>query len=146
MSMKNPLTPFAIEPATYRFVAQHLNHWATAVSSQQIYLIIFLDFLSPPSFIPPQNAVYFLMLPFLVHKIFTFYINGVLNCKCPAPGPEGNVNGFRRAHCEANTRRGSFRAWVHGFGVKVCTSIFISSQFNIAGTDMICCEMNLTFR
>jgi len=25
--------------------------------------------------------MYFLMLPFLVHKIFTFYINGVLNCK-----------------------------------------------------------------
>ena len=29
------------------------------------------------------------MLPFLVHKIFTFYTNGVLNCKCPAPGPNG---------------------------------------------------------
>jgi hypothetical protein len=25
----------------------------------------------------------------LVHKILTFYINGVLNCKCPAPGPKG---------------------------------------------------------
>ena len=32
------------------------------------------------------------MLPFLVHKIFTFYINGVLNCKYPAPGPK--VNGL----------------------------------------------------
>jgi hypothetical protein len=41
-----------------------------------------LDFLSPSSFIPPQN-VYFLMLHFLVHKIFIFYINGVLNCKFP---------------------------------------------------------------
>ena len=59
------------------------------IFSQQIYLIIFLDFLSPSSFIPPQNVVYFLMLPYLVHKIFTFYINGVLNCKCPAPGPKG---------------------------------------------------------
>ena len=29
------------------------------------------------------------MSPFLVHKIFTFYINCVLNCKCPAPGPKG---------------------------------------------------------
>ena len=38
-------------------------------------------------FIPPQNVVYFLMLPFLVHKIFTFYINGVLNCKCPDAEP-----------------------------------------------------------
>ena len=31
MSMKNPLTPAGIEPATFRFVAQHLNHFATAV-------------------------------------------------------------------------------------------------------------------
>ena len=28
------------------------------------------------------------MLHFLVHKIFTFYVNGVLNCKCPAAGPK----------------------------------------------------------
>jgi len=28
------------------------------------------------------------MLLLLVHKIFTFYINGVLNCKYPAPGPK----------------------------------------------------------
>jgi len=58
------------------------------IFSQQIYLI-FLDLLSPSAFIPPQNILYFLMLLFLVHKIFTFYINGVLNCKCPAPGPKG---------------------------------------------------------
>jgi len=29
--MKNPLTPAGIEPATFRFVAQHLNHCATEV-------------------------------------------------------------------------------------------------------------------
>jgi len=29
--MKNPMTPAGIEPATFRFVAQHLNHCATAV-------------------------------------------------------------------------------------------------------------------
>ena len=29
--MKNPLTPGVIEPATFRFVAQHLNQCATAV-------------------------------------------------------------------------------------------------------------------
>ena len=33
--MKNPLTPARIEPATFRFVAQHLNHCATAVPSYQ---------------------------------------------------------------------------------------------------------------
>jgi len=25
------MTPAGIEPATFRFVAQHLNHWATVV-------------------------------------------------------------------------------------------------------------------
>jgi len=29
--MKNPVTLAGIEPATFRFVAQHLNHCATAV-------------------------------------------------------------------------------------------------------------------
>ena len=71
---------------TYRYSPEY----AFYIFSQQIYyLIIFLDFLSPSSFIPPQNVVCFLMLPFLVHKIFTFYINGLLNCKCPGPGPKG---------------------------------------------------------
>jgi len=32
MSMKNPLTPAGIEPATFRFVTQHLSHCATAVT------------------------------------------------------------------------------------------------------------------
>jgi hypothetical protein len=31
MSMKNPLTSAGIEPTTFRFVAQHLKHCATAV-------------------------------------------------------------------------------------------------------------------
>jgi hypothetical protein len=34
--MKNSMTPSAIEQATFRFVAQHLNHCATAVSIQFI--------------------------------------------------------------------------------------------------------------
>jgi len=36
MSIKNPLTPAGIEAATFRFVAQHLNHCATAVPLYQI--------------------------------------------------------------------------------------------------------------
>jgi len=33
LSIKNPLAPATIEPATFRFVAQHLNHCAIAVPS-----------------------------------------------------------------------------------------------------------------
>jgi hypothetical protein len=40
-------------------------------------------------FIPLQNVVYFMSLPFLVRKIFTFYINDVLLFKCSVPGPKG---------------------------------------------------------
>ena len=36
MSTKNPLTPAGIEPATFRFVAQHLNHCATAVPREVV--------------------------------------------------------------------------------------------------------------
>jgi len=36
--MKSPLTPAGIEPATYRFVAQHLNHCATAVPYRSFVL------------------------------------------------------------------------------------------------------------
>ena len=42
-------------------------------------------------FIPLQNVVYFITLPFLVRKIFTFYINDVLLFKCPFSGPKGKI-------------------------------------------------------
>jgi len=41
MSMKNPLTLAGIEPATFRFVAQHLNHCATAVPIWYVYLLYY---------------------------------------------------------------------------------------------------------
>ena len=43
--MKIPLTPAEIEPATFRFVAQHLNRCATAVPHSFTYSL-FQDFLS----------------------------------------------------------------------------------------------------
>jgi len=73
----------------YRTDVPLLSRVLFYIFSQQIYLILFLDFLSLSSFIPPQNVVYFLMLLFLDHEIFTCSINGVLNCDCPAPGPKG---------------------------------------------------------
>ena len=37
--MKNPLTPAGIEPATYRFVLQHLNLCATSVIGTVLFII-----------------------------------------------------------------------------------------------------------
>ena len=42
MSMKNPMTPAGIEPATFCFVAQHLNHCATAVPHCNMYVCIYI--------------------------------------------------------------------------------------------------------
>jgi len=58
--------------------------------------------------------MYFLKLPLLVHKIFTLYINGVLNCKCPAPGRNGE--GCVVLHLYRFT-------YLHGLHRDNCTSV-----------------------
>jgi len=54
MSMKNPLTPAGIEPATFRFVAQHLNHCATAVPNLNRYHSL-MEKVKQPLFRPVKN-------------------------------------------------------------------------------------------
>ena len=53
MSMKNPMTLAGIEPATFRFVAQHLNHCAT--EKKKIVILFQTQFL--------QGAVFMIGLP-----------------------------------------------------------------------------------
>ena len=51
--------------------------------------LYFLRLAKQSQLIPLQNVVYFITLPFLIRKMFTFYINCVLLFKCPIPGPKG---------------------------------------------------------
>ena len=53
------------------------------------FIIYFLRLAEQSQFIPLQNVVYFITLPFFVRKIFTFYRNEVILFKCPVPGPKG---------------------------------------------------------
>jgi len=92
------MTPSGIEPATFRFVAQHLNPLTpnddysgrtAPLTSKCCILYIYSTNISTEyikhgiksPFFPLQNAVCFINLTYLIPVFFTFYIQSVLKLK-----------------------------------------------------------------
>ena len=85
LSILNPLTP----NDTYVGRTAPLTcKVAFYIFIQQIYVLNILNMLNTLRFFPLQNAVYFIILTYLVPVLFAFYIHGVLKLKKNNSGPQ----------------------------------------------------------
>jgi hypothetical protein len=71
-----------------------------------------------------QNTVYFIMLTFLVHVLFIFYIQGVSKFKCKTPVPKGKLvpqNMWRYWRGDINRCRYN-GGWLYVFSHMLCVT------------------------
>jgi len=70
------MTPFGIEPATFRFVAQQLNHCATAVPLNYIYII--LSYIILYYIILYYIILYYIILYYIIlYYIILYYMHHI---------------------------------------------------------------------